>query len=239
MRLRSLAFLLLLAASGCAPKSAPKTDAIWTLPAPPSGQAALYAAPDGISVQSHSGDCVKTPCFVFANNKWRPLPVSSAKALPLLSLSGATGGAYSEALWQSAGPDRAVLLNDTAGREALSRGVFDGLRIGLRAKGEARYLTLFAKDKNLPAVDIALSGGTAWMLARQSDGSLVLADLFALRHHPDVVCAGSIAIDAAPWAGTPENALSPDVFIARDIPAAARDTEQSRITQACPTISKG
>lgn len=216
--------------SGCHAKP-PRDAAVTRLPAPPQpGQVALYAAPDGISVQSRSGDCVKTACFVYAKDAWRPLPPQDAKTLPLLALSGATGGAYSDLLWRDAGKGREVLLNDAAGRDAAARGLFDGLRIGLRSGGGARYVTVF----NAAGADVALSGGGAWLLARQPDGSGALVDLFAVAARAGVTCAGSAAIDAAPWAGAAQTALSPDVFLSRDVPAAARAAEKARVSRACP-----
>lgn len=222
-----LAIALLL--SGCH-KPAPKDMAVMVLPAPPQpGQVVLYGAPDGISVQSHSGDCGKAACFAYVKDKWRLLPKADASALPLLTLNGATGGAYDDLLWRASGGGRAVLLNRAAGRDAVKRGQFDGLRIGLKSGGKASYLTVF----NAPDAEVALSGGGAWLLARQKDGSSLLLDLFALQGRAGVTCVNGVAIDASPWAGPPETALSPDVFLSRNVPAEARATEKARIAQAC------
>jgi hypothetical protein len=234
MRRLSTGIAIALLVSGCH-KPAPTDSAVIALPAPPQpGQVALYGAPDGISVQSRSGDCVKAACFVFVKDKWRPLAAADSSALPLLTLNGATGGAYSELLWRSSGGGRAVLLNRAAGRDAAKRGQFDGLRIGLKSRGKARYLTVFLA----PDAEVALSGGGAWLLAHQKDGSSLLLDLFALQGRTDVTCINGVAIDAAPWAGPVETALSPDVFLSRNVPVEARAAEKARIDQACAAKTK-
>jgi len=223
---------LVLTACHARPKTAPDT-AVMHLPPPKAGQAALYAAPDGVSVQArlegHPGDCDKKTCFVFMKNRWRPLPAGRVRELPLLTLGGASGSAYSESLWREAGPARGILLNDSAARDAVRRGQFDGLRIGLRDHGHTSYVTLFNAD----SANIALSGGGAWLLLPRPDGSSDLVELFGLMNRSTVTCMGKAAIDASPWAGPVEKALSPDVFIARDIPAASRTAEKTRVTQAC------
>lgn len=230
--------LVLLALTAChAPRRDPE-PLLMRLPAPPQpGEVALYAAPDGISVQSRRKACSQPGCFVFVQDRWRPLPAAKAADLPLLSLNGATGSAYSETLWREAGQGRFVLLNDAAGRDAATRHQFDGLRIGLKSSVGVHYLTVF----NAPDAEVALSGGSAWLLSSQpgSHGNgYVLADLFALPLKPAVLCEDGVAIETSAWAGPPDKALSPDVFIARNIPAAARAAEKTRVEQACAAQSK-
>ncbi|MDI7774891.1 hypothetical protein [Asticcacaulis sp. EMRT-3] len=215
----------------------PKDTALQVVPAPqPKGAVALYPAADGVSVQSRTKDCASASCLVYREGKWRPLPDDQIRFLPLLSLRGATGSAYGEDMWRNAGAaGRSVMLNAAAGRDAVKRGQFDGLRIGLRKDGQTSYVTVFALGGTdpMPDAEVALSGGGAWLLVRQPDGESVLANLFALMGRTTVTCAGRVAIDTAAWAGPVETALSPDIFVSRNISAAARATEQARITQAC------
>ena len=109
-----------------------------------------------------------------------------------------------------------------------------GMASGLiKASGGDPGVALRATDAALAKIP-AVSGGGAWLLARQPDGSGALVDLFAVAARAGVTCAGSAAIDAAPWAGAAQTALSPDVFLSRDVPAAARAAEKARVSRACP-----
>ncbi|MDV6329770.1 hypothetical protein [Asticcacaulis sp. 201] len=202
----------------------PKDNSFLVVDAPPpKAIVALYPGQDQISVQARAGDCATADrCHIWQDGKWMPLPADASKSLPLLAVTQPAEGSYSDALWRKVGNDRAVLVNSQAGAGNFDVGKFDGLRIGLKAAGRTTYVTAYGlegADNHLTGAqgDVIIANGTVWLLQRRPDGSAVLADLFAqwAKAQP-IICLPGLALDlAGQWAGPPEKALSPDIYVSR------------------------
>ena len=245
----SLATVILL--GGCdmlAPK--PKDMSAQAVPPPPSGVAQLFADGQTVSLQVRPGDCAKTDCHVFRDGRWRPMPKVSVRTLPLLAISEATGSDYSEGLWRSVAPGRAILINAGAARQTIAAGHLDGLRIGLSEGTRRKYLTAYAIENKGAAGGLALGdgrtaapvkaeivvhGGKAWLLQQRIDRSANLVDLFAVAARPELIhCLPGLAIDASQWAGPIERALSPNLFVSRAVDSGADTSRRRAIATACP-----
>ena len=235
-----LPFLALLTLSGCDQIDAwrhpyDETQPLRTIPAPPSGDIAPYPGAAGLTLEGRPGPCATTPCYQFIKGRWKPL--KDVSGVPLLSIDAATGSVYSDDLWRTVVTGREILINSEAGRQNSAKGQFDGLRIGLLAGNRTRYITAYVLDGS-GAPSVYLSGGTAWLLQPRPDHSANLADLFALPATPVIACLPGLAIDQNAWAGPPEKALSPDIFVSRAVDPAAAKAEQAAVTHACASKPK-
>ncbi|WP_155913698.1 hypothetical protein [Asticcacaulis sp. AC466] len=227
----------------------PKDSSFVVVAAPlPKAVLALYPGKDDISVQARAGDCATADlCQIWRNGKWMPLPADESKNLPLLAVTQPAEGSYSEALWRKVGNDRAVLVNSQAGAGNFDVGKFDGLRIGLKTAGRTTYVTAYGlegADNHLTGAqgDVIIANGTVWLLHRRPDGSAVLADLFAqwTKAQP-IICLPGLALDmAGQWAGPPEKALSPDIYVSRVTDAPDHrddDAHRAAVLAACAPSS--
>ncbi|MBP2158661.1 MULTISPECIES: hypothetical protein [Asticcacaulis] len=245
---------VMVALGGCdlmAPK--PVDTAAQAVPPPPSGTAVLFADGDMVSLQVRPGDCAKTDCLAFRDGRWRPMAKASVRTLPLLAVSEATGSDYSEALWRTVAPGRAVLLNTSAARQTLSAGHLDGLRVGLANGAHRGYVTIYAIEDSKSAVfseghplgdgrvflpvnaEVIVHGGTAWLLHQRADRSANLIDLFKVLSRPAAIqCLPGLALDTTQWAGPVEQALSPNLFVSRAIDATKDAARRQAVIAACP-----
>ena len=246
-------FVLLFALTCCALTSCDNIDALLhpydetaptrVLPAPVTagGEIALYPGINGdIAIQSRPGDCATSLCSVLVRGRWRPLAAPDAHGVSLLSASEAIGGSYHEDLWQPlTASDRFILVNSTAGAANLKAGLFDGLRIGVRDKIHATYVTAYAIDGG--ATSVIVNADKAWLLHNRPDHSADLVDLFAVAQKPLVICMPGLILDTAGrWAGPPEKALSPDIFVSRNIDKTANPARRQALSRIChPAKAKG
>lgn len=245
--------VLALVLGGC-DMLAPKANdaALQPIPSPAAGTAQLYAAGETVSLQVRSGDCTKTECLAFRNGKWQPMPKVAARTLPLLAVSEATGSDYSESLWRSVTPGRAILLNASAAHQTMAAGHLDGLRTGLKDGARRTYLTAYALEDATPAVgegyplgdgrvvvpvtaEVIVHGGKAWLLHQRPDRSANLVDLFAVAARPGPIhCLPGLALDTTAWAGPVEQALSPNLFVSRAIDTTKDASRRQAVIAACP-----
>ncbi len=258
---------MFLIVSACS-RPAPIDTSLIAIPAPMTGSAQLYAATgdNPVAVESRTGDCVKTACFIFEGNRWEPLDASKAETTALLSIEEATGSRYGDDMWRMTGPNRAILINATAGNANIVAGQFDGLRIGLRDGAHLTYVTAYAIERgsDLQAAGKCLSGvgcakalgnglylsrveasivaagGTAWLLQHRPDRSANLVDLYAILVKPDkILCLPGLALDTGgTWAGPPDKALSPDIFVSRKVDPASVDAQRRTVLAKCAATGK-
>ena len=239
-----------LALGGCdllTPK--PEDAALQPVPAPPAGVPQLYANGETVSLQVRPGDCAKTDCLAFQDGKWRPMAKTSLRTLPLLAVGEATGSEYSDSLWRSAAPGRAVLINASAAHQTMAAGHLDGLRIGLSDGTRRTYLTAYAIENSgddgrplgdgrvfMPVkAEVILHGGRAWLLHQRADRSANLIDLFAILARPGTMhCLPGLALDTSAWAGPVETALSPNLFVSRAIDTSKDASRRQAVVAACP-----
>ncbi len=82
--------------------------------------------------------------------------------------------------------------------------------------------------------EVVIAGDKAWLLQRRPDRSANLVDLFALPRGP-VACLPGLIIDTeGKWMGTPDVALSPDLFVSRSRPSPEYEAHKAKLLKACP-----
>ena len=224
-----------------------ETAPTHVIPAPPNAKGPVMPYPgagDTVSLQSRPGDCSKVACFELVRGKWLPLPAADATSVSLLNVDGATGSDYQEYLWRSIGTGgRQVLVNTAAGDSNLADGLFDGPRIGLRDGAHTTYVTVYAVEKSPGAGDPIISpprlslvarSDTLWLLQTRPDGAGNIVDLFAVSAGAQIICMPGLILDTAGrWAGPPERALSPDLFISRVIDRQANRARRDALLTIC------
>jgi len=232
------------------------------VPPPPasSGPIHLYPGVGAPELQSRSGDCGRQgTCSVYAptfwgGSRWQSLPSSTSAPLALLSLTMPVASAYSPTLFTKVNEgltDEAILLN-TTGEQRADRGVFDGLRMGIRRKGNVIYYTAYAVEPRpfqgswhltetlwTGPIDaeVVLDKGKAWLLQRRPDHSANLIDLFEIPQGPVLCLAGLIIDTDGKWAGPPEIALSPDLFVNKVRMGPDYKAHVARVLNTCKTQS--
>lgn len=231
----------------------PADTAAQAVPPPPSGTALLFADGDTISLQVRPGDCAKLDCLTFKDGRWQPMAKASIRSLPLLTVSEATGSDYSEGLWRTVAPGRAVLLNASAAHQTMAAGHLDGLRIGLMDGTRRTYVTAYAIEDAKGAVfseshplgdgrvflpvnaEVIVHGGKAWLLQQRPGRSANLVDLFAVAARPGPIhCLPGLALDSTAWAGPVEQALSPNLFVSRAVDTTKDASRRQAVIAACP-----
>jgi len=81
--------------------------------------------------------------------------------------------------------------------------------------------------------EVIIAGDKAWLLQRRPDRSANLVDLFALPRGP-VACLPGLIIDTeGQWMGTPDKALSPDLFVSRSRPSPEYEAHKEKLLRAC------
>ncbi len=255
MKRRSPALLLLIGLMAChpAPKTAPVAQG---LPAPKiAGDVRLYAVTDSVEAQVRNGDCTHEDCVVFSKKRWRPLKAKEATQQALLGLTMPVASAYSPHLFRDIGEgtDGASVMINTAAAQPAETGLFDGLRIGLAQADSVTYFTAYAVEAMATPgaikmaehawlspvdADVVITGHKAWLLQRRPDRSANLVDLLAVPKGP-VLCLPGLIIDTeGQWAGPPEVALSPDLFISRAKSGPALETHKQQVLAACAEKAK-
>ena len=82
--------------------------------------------------------------------------------------------------------------------------------------------------------EVVIVADKAWLLQRRPDRSANLVDLFALPHGP-VACLPGLIIDTeGKWMGTPDVALSPDLFVSRSRASPEYEAHKAKVLKACP-----
>lgn len=231
----------------------PKDMAAQPVPPPASGVPQLFADGEMVSLQVRPGNCAEAQCQVFRDGRWHPMPKAALRSLPILAVSEPTGSEYSDGLWRSVAPGRAVLVNSSAAGQSQMDGHLDGLRIGLSDSGRRTYVTAYSLEdaKAVPAgtghalgdgrifarvdAEVVVHGGKAWLLHRRPDRSGNLIDLFAILARPGPYrCLPGLVLDTSQWAGPAEKALSPNLFVSRDIDVTKDAARRQAVIAACP-----
>lgn len=232
-------------------------------PPNPRGPVVAYPEGEaGISLQSRPGDCTKMACLELKRGKWLPLPAEAAKSVSLLNVEGATGNRYQDDLWRPVGASgRQVLVNSLAGENNVAAGLFDGPRIGLRDGTHTTYVTVYAVETGptpscrhddtgpgsacadalpgglylmKPNMSVIARGDKLWLLQARPNGAANIIDLFAIAQKPLIVCMPGVILDTAGrWAGPPEQALSPDIFVSRAIDRQVNAAYRDRLLSIC------
>lgn len=219
-----------------------ETAATHVIPPPPDLKGPIIAYPDGetgISLQSRPGNCAKgAVCLVLKRGKWQPLPADAATSVSLLNVESATGSRYQDDLWRPIGTSgRHVLVNAKAGENNVTDGLFDGPRIGLRDGAHTTYVTVYAVENQrlvTPNVAVIARGDKVWLLQTRPNGAANIVDLFAVAQKPLIVCMPGLILDTAGrWAGPPEQALSPDIFVSRAIDRSANAARRDSLLKIC------
>lgn len=81
--------------------------------------------------------------------------------------------------------------------------------------------------------EVVIAGDKAWLLQRRPDRSANLVDLFALPRGAPVCLPGLIIDTDGKWMGTPDKALSPDLFVSRARPSPEYEAHKERLLKAC------
>jgi hypothetical protein len=82
-------------------------------------------------------------------------------------------------------------------------------------------------------VEVVIAGDKAWLLHRRPDRSANLVDLFALPRGP-VACLPGLIIDTqGQWMGTPDKALSPDLFVSRSRSSPEFEAHKAKLLKTC------
>lgn len=81
--------------------------------------------------------------------------------------------------------------------------------------------------------EVAIAGDKAWLLQRRPDRSANLVDLFALPRGAPVCLPGLIIDTEGTWMGTPDKALSPDLFVSRARPSPEYEAHKVKLLKAC------
>lgn len=81
--------------------------------------------------------------------------------------------------------------------------------------------------------EVVIAGGKAWLLHRRPDRSANLVDLFALPRGAPVCLPGLIIDTEGQWMGTPDKALSPDLFVSRSRPSPEYEAHKEKLLKAC------
>lgn len=232
-------------------------------PPDPKGPVVAYPDGDtGISLQSRPGDCAKTACLVLKRGKWLPLPADATTSVSLLNVESATGSHYQDDLWRPVGTSgRHVLVNDRAGENNVAAGLFDGPRIGLKDGRHTTYVTVYAVEDTpapacasgdtdgaaicpqplpgglslmAPSMTVIARGDKVWLLQTRPNDAANMIDLFAVSAGPQIICMPGLILDTAGrWAGPPEQALSPDIFVSRTIDRNANAARRDALLRIC------
>jgi hypothetical protein len=81
--------------------------------------------------------------------------------------------------------------------------------------------------------EVVIAGDKAWLLQRRPDRSANLVDLFALPRGP-VACLPGLIIDTqGQWMGTPDKALSPDLFVSRSRSSPEFEAHKAKLLKTC------
>jgi hypothetical protein len=81
--------------------------------------------------------------------------------------------------------------------------------------------------------EVVIVGDKAWLLQRRPDRSANLVDLFALPRGAPVCLPGLIIDTEGQWMGTPDKALSPDLFVSRSRPSPEYEAHKAKLLRAC------
>lgn len=81
--------------------------------------------------------------------------------------------------------------------------------------------------------EVVIVGDKAWLLQRRPDRSANLVDLFALPRGAPVCLPGLIIDTEGKWMGTPDVALSPDLFVSRSRPSPEYEAHKEKLLKAC------
>jgi hypothetical protein len=82
--------------------------------------------------------------------------------------------------------------------------------------------------------EVVIVGDKAWLLQRRPDRSGNLVDLFALPRGAPACLPGLIIDTEGQWMGTPDKALSPDLFVSRARPSPEYEAHKAKLLKACP-----
>lgn len=81
--------------------------------------------------------------------------------------------------------------------------------------------------------EVVIAGDKAWLLQRRPDRSANLVDLFALPRGVPACLPGLIIDTEGKWMGTPDVALSPDLFVSRSRPSPEYEAHKAKLMAAC------
>ncbi len=82
--------------------------------------------------------------------------------------------------------------------------------------------------------EVVIADNKAWLLQRRPDRSANLVDLFALPRGAPACLPGLIIDTEGKWMGTPDVALSPDLFVSRSRPSREYEAHKAQLLKACP-----